>query len=203
MQDAVTKPHNYMYNLQMDPAIFLDRDGVIIENRPNYVRTWADVDVYPQALVALQSIYNSPYKIIIVTNQSAVGRGLVQLKTVLTINDRLAETISDAGGRVDGIFICPHAPEDRCSCRKPRPGLLLQAARALSLDLHRSIMIGDAISDLMAGKAAGVPRLGLVQTGRGIQQAKLQEARLAQPYSIYGTLAEALQVFTGPDGASD
>ncbi len=185
----------------MDPAIFLDRDGVIIENRPNYVRSWSDVDIFPQALTALKSVYDSPYRIIIVTNQSAVGRGMVRLKTVFTINDRLADIIAAAGGRVDGFFICPHAPEEHCGCRKPRPGLLLQAARALSLDLNRSIMIGDAVSDLLAGKAAGVNRLALVQTGRGAQQAVLEEARHARPYSTFSTLSEALQVLTGHGGA--
>ncbi len=186
----------------MEPAIFLDRDGVIIENRPNYVRTWADVEVYPQALAALRSIRSSPYKIIIVTNQSAVGRGLVRLKTVLEINDHLFEIISQAGGRVDGFFICPHAPQDNCNCRKPLPGLIQQAAQALSLDLSRSIMIGDAVSDLLAGKAAGVPRRALVKTGRGVQQSVLREAHQARPFSTFGTLYEALQVLAGPDGAS-
>ncbi len=186
-----------MYNLRMEPAIFLDRDGVIIENRPNYVRTWDDVAVYSQALAALKVISGSPYKIVVVTNQSAVGRGLVPLTTVVAINDRLADIIAEAGGRVDAMFICPHAPQDGCSCRKPRPGLLLKAAQALSLDLHRSIMIGDAISDLLAGKAAGIPTLALVQTGRGAQQAGLQTAEQARPFSIFAALSEALQALAG------
>ncbi len=190
-----------MYNLVMEPAIFLDRDGVIIENRPNYVRAWHDVAIYPQALDALKIISNSPYKIVVVTNQSAVGRKLVPLTTVTSINDRLAETISASGGRVDAVFICPHAPNDGCNCRKPRPGLILQAARAMSLDLSRSILIGDAISDLLAGKSAGVHTLALVQTGRGLQQAELQSAEQARPFSTFATLAQALQTLTG-SGAS-
>jgi D-glycero-D-manno-heptose 1,7-bisphosphate phosphatase len=177
----------------MVPALLLDRDGVIIENRSTYVRSWADVEIFPQALQALSFVKNSPYKIIIVTNQSAVGRGLVDLEEVNRINDRLIREINRAGGRIDGVFVCPHAPQDNCTCRKPQPGLLLEAARTMSLDLPRSIMIGDALSDLQAGKAAGISRLVLVKTGRGIEQASLLKASSLMQFCIYGDLFDALQ----------
>lgn len=176
----------------MYPAIFLDRDGVIIENRPSYVRTWSDVEIFPQALTALARLKNSPYKIILVTNQSGVGRGLIPLDIVEAINQRLLEVVRAAGGRIDGIFMCPHAPEDHCDCRKPRPGLILQATKQLSLDLSHSILIGDALSDLKAGFAAGIHRVVLVRTGRGIQQLDSPEATTLQPFLIYNTLAEAI-----------
>ncbi len=176
----------------MYPAIFLDRDGVIIENRPSYVRTWSDVEIFPQALTALARLKNSPYKIILVTNQSGVGRGLIPLDIVEAINQRLLEVVQAAGGRIDGIFMCPHAPEDHCDCRKPRPGMILQATKQLSLDLSHSILIGDALSDLKAGFAAGIHRVVLVRTGRGIQQLDSPEATTLQPFLIYNTLAEAI-----------
>ena len=97
----------------MHPAIFLDRDGVIIENQPAYVRSWDDVQFIPQALVALARLRDSLFKIVIVTNQSAIGRGQITLSEADSINRRLVQVIEKAGGRIDGVFMCPHAPIDQ------------------------------------------------------------------------------------------
>jgi len=175
----------------MQPAIFLDRDGVIIENCPEYVRSWDDVQIFDQALAALARIRHSPYLIVGVTNQSAIGRGIISLAQAHSINARLVETIMHAGGRMDGIYMCPHAPEENCSCRKPQPGLLLQAAQELGVDLNRSIMIGDALTDVLAGQAAGVNQTALVLTGRGYAQSQLPTPSGLAPYAVYATLAEA------------
>lgn len=176
----------------MHAAIFLDRDGVIIENRPEYVRTWEDVEILPGAIDSLVQLARTSWRIVIVTNQSAVGRGIISLQAAGQINDRLVKLITDAGGRVDGVFMCPHAPEEGCTCRKPQPGLLLQAAESLQIDLKASVMIGDALSDLQAGAAAGVGRLALVLTGRGAAQLSRMTP---SPFSFvkYANLAEALQ----------
>lgn len=174
------------------PAIFLDRDGVIIENRPNYVRSWEDVTIFPQALSVLARLRDLPYQIVIVTNQSVVGRGGISLQAAQAINERLVAQIVDAGGRIDGVFMCPHAPSDRCECRKPKPGLLLQAAQALAIDLSSSWMIGDALTDVMAGKAAGVKRTALVLTGRGMAQMERPEADRISPFVVYDDLSAAL-----------
>jgi D-glycero-D-manno-heptose 1,7-bisphosphate phosphatase len=177
----------------MFPAIFLDRDGVIIENRSDYIRSWEDVAFIPGALVALAKASLSKYKIIIVTNQSAVGRGIIPYQTAEEINQRLIQVIANAGGRVDGVFMCPHAPEDNCSCRKPQPGLLFQAAQALDLDLSRSTLIGDALSDMQAGQAAGVCQRFLVRTGRGDHQNSLPKPQGLGSYEVRDSLAEALE----------
>jgi D-glycero-D-manno-heptose 1,7-bisphosphate phosphatase len=177
----------------MYPAIFLDRDGVIIENRQTYVRRWEDVEIYPQALAALVQAKSTPYKLIIVTNQSAVGRGIIPLATAWEVNNRLVETIEHAGGRIDGVFMCPHAPYENCECRKPKPGLLLQAAQHLSLDLSRSVMIGDALSDLLAGQAAGIPLTVLVRTGRGARQAVEANSVKLGTFQTFDTLANAFE----------
>ena len=112
----------------MFPAIFLDRDGVIIENVPAYVRSWADVSIFPQAVQALVRLNHSPYKIVIVTNQAGIGKGLFSQAEAESINQRLIGEIERAGGRIDGVFMCPHTPNDGCDCRKPKPGLFMQAA---------------------------------------------------------------------------
>lgn len=181
----------------MNPAIFLDRDGVVIENRADYVRSWEDVSIYPQALEALAKFSASLYKIVLITNQSAVGRGLITLRTAWEINHRLVERIGAAGGRVDGVYLCPHAPEQDCDCRKPKPGLILQAARELEIDLHRSIMIGDALTDIMAGQAAGIGRLVLVRSGRGARQITLPRPDHLAPFLVFDTLADALDNLLG------
>ncbi|SRR6266498_1099603 len=154
----------------MHPAIFLDRDGVLIENRADYVREWSQVKIIPEAIHALSFTPAKNYKIVIVTNQSAVGRGLILLENAEEINRRLVNLIHHYGRQVDGIYMCPHKPDDGCFCRKPKPGLLLQAAKELSVDLQRSWMIGDAWSDVLAGQRAGVQHTILLKTGRGTEQ---------------------------------
>ncbi|MFN2277316.1 MAG: D-glycero-beta-D-manno-heptose 1,7-bisphosphate 7-phosphatase [Candidatus Promineifilaceae bacterium] len=173
----------------MSKAIFLDRDGVIIENRSNYVRSWADVVFISGALEALERLAEMPYKIVLVTNQSAVGRGIITLAEAEAINKKFLEVIEAAGGRIDGLYMCPHAPQDGCQCRKPLPGLLLNAAGDLDIDLKKSLMVGDALTDLQAGRGAGVPDNYLVLTGRGMDQLNLPGAEALRPFTVIQSLA--------------
>jgi D-glycero-D-manno-heptose 1,7-bisphosphate phosphatase len=182
------------YNPRMLPAIFMDRDGVIIENRAEYVRSWQDVFIYPQALDALKQAAASPYSLIIVSNQAGIGKGIIPKNTADQINDRLLEVIRANGGRIDGIYICPHTAEDLCACRKPLPGLLLRAAQELSLDLSRSAMIGDALTDLAAGQSAGVAQSILVETGRGREQSRSAAAGKLNPFTVIPDLYSAIQL---------
>ena len=177
----------------MRPAIFLDRDGVVIENCPEYVRRWEDVKFIPSAVKALSRLASSKYLIIFVTNQSVVGRGIITIVEAERINQQIIRELTKKGCRVDGTFICPHAPEINCSCRKPMPGLLHQAAHSLQIELSQSIMIGDAWTDLQAGQAAGVERLALVLTGRGLQQKDLPKPSEISGERIYPDLATALE----------
>jgi len=174
------------------PAIFLDRDGVIIENRADYVRSWDDVAFLPGALAALAALAPAPWAVVIVTNQSAVGQGLLAPEAAEAINARVVAAIRAAGGRVDAAYLCPHTDADACDCRKPAPGLLRRAAAELNLDLGRSVMIGDALSDVLAGRAAGVGRAALVRTGRGAAQERLPAAAALRPLAVYDTLGDAL-----------
>jgi D-glycero-D-manno-heptose 1,7-bisphosphate phosphatase len=179
------------------PAIFLDRDGVIVENPDDYCRAWEQVVILPGALRAMARARIAPYAVVIITNQSAIGRGLVDRATADDINARLVAEIRAAGGRIDGVFMCPHAPEAGCACRKPKPGLLLQAERDLSIDLPRSVLIGDALSDIVAARAAGVGRAMLVRTGRGIEQLALAQAQGVGDFPVYADLSAALDAFVG------
>jgi D-glycero-D-manno-heptose 1,7-bisphosphate phosphatase len=175
------------------PALFLDRDGVIIENRDEYVRSWDDVVLIPGALQALATLAErNSFRIVIVTNQSPIGRGLITQSDANEINNQLVGMIESAGGHVAGVFMCPHTDADDCECRKPRPGLLLQAAAELHLDLSNSMMIGDALTDIQAARAAGVDDAWLVRTGRGRFQENLPEAVDLQPFLIFDDLEDAL-----------
>lgn len=154
----------------MNKAVFLDRDGVLLHNRESYITDWEQVKIYPYAFAALSRLAKSDYKIFLLTNQSAIGRGLVALETVEEINRRLESIVSQHGGRIDEVFLCPHAPADRCHCRKPLPGMIEEAHRKYDLNLAQSWLIGDALSDLQAGVVGGIENLILVQTGRGKKQ---------------------------------
>ena len=177
----------------MFPAIFLDRDGVLIENRADYVRNWAQVNILPKIVEALASDAIKNYKIIIVTNQSAVGRGLITLETAQNINNNLVRVIKKHKGQIHAVYMCPHDPGAQCSCRKPKPGLILQAAHDLALDLARSWMIGDAWSDLLAGQAAGVHKVAIVKTGRGGEQLLQHSPDSLTDYLVFNDLADAIR----------
>jgi D-glycero-D-manno-heptose 1,7-bisphosphate phosphatase len=150
--------------------VFLDRDGVLNENRADYVRTPEQVVFLPGVFDAMQRLAVSPFAVVVVTNQSAVGRGLLTLEMLADINQGIIRKVQQAGGRIDAVYACPHTPEDGCPCRKPLPGMVLQAARDLDIDLDRSYLVGDAVSDMQAALAAG-SRPMLVRTGRGVKQA--------------------------------
>lgn len=170
-------------------AIFLDRDGVICENRPDHVKSWSEFQFLPGALGALRRLAQAPLAIVVVTNQAIIRRGIVPASVVEEIHERMAWHVRRAGGRLDAIYYCPHRPDEGCSCRKPQPGLLLRAARDLGLELGRSYLIGDALTDIEAARAAGCQPL-LVRTGRGAIQAE-QVLRRYPEVPIFEDLAEA------------
>jgi D-glycero-D-manno-heptose 1,7-bisphosphate phosphatase len=177
----------------MRPAIFLDRDGVLIENRDHYVRSWDDVAFFAHTFEAMRRAAAWPHAFVVVSNQAGVGKGLIDYALAETINLRVAATVCERGGRIDRVYFCPHRADAGCDCRKPRPGMLLRAARELDLDLARSWMIGDNLTDMQAGSAAGT-RCLLVRTGLGdTQLAALNEAAPdADSFEIADNLADAL-----------
>ena len=146
-------------------AILLDRDGVINEERSDYVKEWREFRFLPGALQGLQRLAGLDIPILVITNQSAIGRGIIQQATVAEIHRELERAVKNAGGRIDAFFVCPHHPAEGCLCRKPRPGLLFQAAEQFSFDLKEALFIGDSITDFEAAYAAGCRSI-LVKSGR-------------------------------------
>jgi D-glycero-D-manno-heptose 1,7-bisphosphate phosphatase len=150
-------------------AVFLDRDGVICENRSDHVKNWQEFQFLPGAKASLAALSQLDLPIIVVTNQAIVGRGMVPAGVIDDIHRRMLAEVEAHGGRIDHIVYCPHRTQDRCGCRKPEPGMLLSTADRMGIDLSQSYMVGDAVTDLMAGQQVGCQTY-LVLTGRGLQQ---------------------------------
>lgn len=148
------------------PAIFLDRDGVLNENRADYVRSWEQFAFLPGTFAAMRALSSLGAPIVVVTNQAGVGRGLIPTEAIDDIHQRMSAEIVSHGGRIEQILWCPHTVDDACDCRKPSPGMLVHAAEQLGIDLAASILVGDAETDIEAGRRAGC-RTVLVMTGRG------------------------------------
>jgi D-glycero-D-manno-heptose 1,7-bisphosphate phosphatase len=179
------------------PAIFLDRDGVINRNRADHVKNWAEFEFLPGVLPALRRLAQLEWPVVVISNQAIVGRGLVSQHELDAINVHMITTVQSVGGRIDRAFYCPHRPEDTCGCRKPRPGLLLQAAEEMKLDLANSFFVGDAESDVMAAKAVGC-RPVLVKTGRGAGQMDVLRQGQVMGYYLADDLADAVNWILGP-----
>lgn len=153
-------------------AVFLDRDGVLNYNRPDYVKTPEECIPIPGAAEAVAALKRAGWAVVLASNQSGLGRGLFDRKTLAAIMAKLSAELEAAGGRLDAIYTCPHLPGAGCDCRKPAPGMVLRAAREHHLDLARSFFVGDSRCDIECGRAAGL-RTVLVETGLAEQRAGL------------------------------
>lgn len=160
-------------------AVFLDRDGTIMEDS-HYVGDVSRVILIPGAAEALMRLADAGYRLLIVTNQSGVARGYFPREAVEQIHAHLDEQFAKVGVKLDRYYVCPHHPEDNCDCRKPRPRLLLDAAREFGLDLSQCFMVGDRTSDIQAGIGAGTKTI-LVLTGAG--QAALAKGEVTATYT--------------------
>lgn len=167
-----------MGSTDLRPVVFVDRDGVLIENCSEYVRSWSDVEIFDQAVTAGRLLTKAGLPLVVVTNQQLVGKGIATLDAVTALNNRIIDTFRSAGVDILAGYMCPHLREDDCQCRKPRPGMLLQAATEHQIDLEKSFLVGDATTDLLAAEAAGVTGI-LVRTGRGVSE----EPKVAGEYS--------------------
>ncbi|MDQ2716107.1 MAG: HAD family hydrolase [Chloroflexota bacterium] len=150
-------------------TIFLDRDGVINENRADYVKSWAEFRFLPGAKEAIAMLTGAGHRLIVCTNQAGIAGGTIAREAVEEIHYRMLEEVARAGGLIEKVYYCPHAKNVGCGCRKPRPGMLLRARGDLGLNLEDAVFIGDSMTDVRAGLAAGV-RTILVLTGLGLEQ---------------------------------
>lgn len=143
-----------------DSCVFVDRDGVINERIVDgYVLRWADFRWRPDALSALRLLAAADVPIVVISNQSCVGRGLLSQDGLIAVMAQMQARLTSNGSPLTGWYCCPHAPDEGCDCRKPKPGMFLRAAAEFGFDLGRSHMIGDADSDTKAAEAAGCPAI--------------------------------------------
>lgn len=181
------------------PAAFLDRDGVINVER-EYVYRVEDFELQPGVVEALATLQRAGYALVVVTNQGGIALGLYGEADMQHLHTHLRGLLAEAGVQLDGIYHCPHHPRSPnpamrgpCDCRKPAPGMLLQAARELQLDLPRSLLVGDKAGDVAAGRAAGVGQNFLVRSGH-----VLSDADMALADAVYEDLLELVQRRLGP-----
>lgn len=147
-------------------AIFLDRDGVINQNRNDHVKSWEEFEFIPGALESIRTLTETGLPIFIVTNQAIVNRGAITPEQLESIHNRMIAEIERAGGKIARVYYCPHDNHEKCSCRKPEPGMLKRAEEEFGIDLSQSFLVGDAETDVQAGLAVGARSI-LVITGRG------------------------------------
>jgi len=178
------------------PAVFLDRDGTLSEER-GFIDRLELLEIFPWTSDAIRLLNRAGFVVVVVTNQSAIGRGIIDLPFLQTVHDAFDRHLALSGARVDRYYYCPHHPDARlpeyrmvCRCRKPGPGMLEQATTELGLDPSRSFMVGDRLIDVACGHAAGVRSL-LVRSGHSAHRGEAPPG-LSEPDAILNNLMEAV-----------
>jgi len=147
--------------------VILDRDGVINEDSDDFIKSADEWNAIPGSLEAIVKLNHAGYQVIIITNQSGIGRGLFDIQSLNSIHDKMLTQLSALGGQIDAILFCPHLPDDACECRKPLPGLFNQLKQRLNITLDGIPAVGDSLRDLQAATTAGATPV-LVKTGKGL-----------------------------------
>lgn len=174
------------------PAIFLDRDGTL-NVETGYLYKKAEWRWLRGSREAIAMLNRANYLVVVVTNQAGIARGLYHAEDVLELHCWVNVQLAEVGAKIDGFYFCPHHPEftGSCSCRKPKPGMLLQAAGELGIDLKNSWMVGDKFSDIEAGMAAGCKSI-LVHTGYGKDE--FIDSSIIQSADLYSAVRSILMI---------
>lgn len=161
------------------PAVFLDRDGVLNVYLPgDYVKSPEELTLLPGAAAAVRALNTLGLPLFVISNQQGVAKGLMSPDDLRRVDDALHAALAAAGGRIERSYYCPHAAAESCACRKPKAGLLLQAAQENGIDLARSFFVGDTETDAQAARAAGVGHFVLVLTGKHAAGEAARDPRL-------------------------
>jgi D-glycero-D-manno-heptose 1,7-bisphosphate phosphatase len=175
--------------------LIVDRDGVINEDSPEFIKSPAEWIPIPGSLEALAAATQMGFSVFVVSNQSGIARGLVDIEQLNQIHARMVAEVQRCGGRIDAILYCPHGPDDGCDCRKPKPGLLEAIASRTGAALRDAIFVGDRQSDLDAAHAVGA-RAVLVETGHGRSTAAKLPAH--ERLAVYPDLAAVVNRLRSP-----
>jgi len=176
----------------LQKVVFLDRDGVINRDSPDYVKSWTEFHFLPRSKTALKNLVQNGFVIIVITNQSAINRKMISKEELEFIHRQMRNEIMDFGGEIKDIFCCPHLPEDGCECRKPKPGLIYQAHREYRIDIPTSVMVGDNAKDIECARNAGCGSTILVRTGNGEEAEKILADKKIFPDHVAEDLYEAV-----------
>lgn len=174
-------------------TVFIDRDGVINENRSDYVKSWGEFRFLPGSREAIAKLTQAGHRIVVCSNQAGVAMGIIAVETIEDIHRRMVAEVAKAGGVIEKVYYCPHGKEENCACRKPRPGMLLQACEELGLDMADAVFIGDSITDIRAGLAAGIHTI-LVLSGLGLEQFRTHQHEAERPFRISLHLKHAAEI---------
>ena len=168
-------------------AVFIDRDGTIIEEVDRLTRI-EEIKLIQGTAEAIKKLNNAGFLTVVITNQSVVGRGMISVKELQKIHQKLLNDLKNQNAIIDAIYFCPHIPEDNCECRKPKTGLIKKAVNDLSIDLCSSFFIGDNLKDMLLAKDAGIKGL-LVRTGYGIN---VEKQLNKNEFNIFDSILEAV-----------
>lgn len=181
-------------------VVLLDRDGVLNEDRADFVKSPGEMAIIPGAAAAVARLNRAGIRVALCTNQSCIGRGIITVERLERIHLHLREMLARDGAQLDAIFFCPHAPWENCACRKPKAGLLREALRRFGAEPADATMIGDGLRDLQAAKTAGCARM-LVRTGHGAETLAAGVPHDVLPVAVHDDLAAAVAALLGEGAA--
>ncbi|MDJ0782045.1 MAG: D-glycero-beta-D-manno-heptose 1,7-bisphosphate 7-phosphatase [Desulfosarcinaceae bacterium] len=183
-------------------VVFLDRDGVINRDSPDYIKSWREFEFISGSLSAMARLTRAGFTLMLISNQSAVGRELISRPGLARLHYRLGIAAAQAGGRIRDIFFCPHLPDSHCHCRKPATGMLQQASAKYGLDLSKSVFVGDSVTDIRCAQAAGCDKSILVLTGNGSIASRDLTRQAPGPDHVAADLAAAAEWILDPSPSS-
>jgi len=179
--------------------IILDRDGVINEDSDAFIKSPDEWIPIKGSVEAIGRLYRAGYRVVVLSNQSGIARGLFDIDTLNQIHLKMIGAVREHGGEIDGVFFCPHGPDDHCDCRKPKSGMFLQLEDRLQLKLNGVVAIGDTERDIIAARDVGAQPV-LVRSGKGERTLKSADPANLDGVPVYSNLAAAVDAILSREG---
>jgi len=168
--------------------VILDRDGVINQDRDDFVKNTMEWQPLPRSLEAIANLTQAGWRVVVATNQSGIGRGLFDMHALNAMHEKMHRLVNQAGGRIDAVIFCPHTPDDQCDCRKPKPGMVHEVMERFNVRGDGLPMVGDSLRDLQSvAEVGGLPLL--VRTGKGLRT--LEKGGLPAGTQVFDDLFDA------------
>jgi D-glycero-D-manno-heptose 1,7-bisphosphate phosphatase len=172
-------------------VIVLDRDGVINHDSDAYIKSAEEWQPIDGSLDAISRLNHAGYIVVVASNQSGLARGYFDIEALTAMHKKMDDLLARVGGRIDAVFYCPHGPDDDCSCRKPKPGMLLEIGQRFNVPLGELVFIGDSVADIKAARTVLAKGI-LVRTGKGSKAEKILQSDNEEPVPVFDDLASAV-----------